>query len=65
MTRPHPPDKNGHNVAKAILGSQQVPEVFNVCADGSGLILREALWEVSRMILAGVCHSVIHRPDRR
>ncbi len=30
-----------------------------MCADGSGLILREALWEVSRMILAGAFAIVL------
>ncbi len=59
MTRPHPPDKNGLNVAKALMGSQQIPLLVECPDFGPGLILRQALWEVSAMILAGAFAIVL------
>ncbi|CAE6701990.1 hypothetical protein NSPZN2_10781 [Nitrospira defluvii] len=66
MTRPHPPDKNGLNVAKALLVSQQVPEVFQrLCRlsglDSPGSPVGSFAYVVSR----GVCHCVVHRPAHR
>src|SRR5574340_401964 len=65
MTRPHPPDENGLNVAKALMGSQQVPP-FSAAFFPSRLDSPQGpVGSFHHGVGRCVRNRLVHRADRR
>jgi hypothetical protein len=66
MNRPHPPDENEPNVAKALMGSQQVPQDFQRRLILPGLDSTQgpvgsSPYDIGRCVR----HRAVHRVGRR